>query len=49
MAFEIGCRGLVGKSLRIFLVALEFIQNVIEEIALLIVPKDISKPLGVEF
>jgi hypothetical protein len=30
-AFEVGCRGLVGKSLRKFLTALELPKKVIEE------------------
>jgi hypothetical protein len=30
-AFEVGCRGLVGKSLRKFLTALELPKNIIEE------------------
>jgi hypothetical protein len=56
VVFKFGCRGLVGKSLRKFLTALELPKKIIEETltdcaitALKMLPKDLPQPFIIKF
>jgi hypothetical protein len=48
-AFEVGCQGLVGKSLRTFLAALERLLKKLSPIAPEMLPKDLPQPFIIKF